>query len=93
MLKQTLKGALIASGVASLLSSGVAFAGDKAKDAPKDVKCAGVNECKGKGACHGADNGCSGQNGCKGKGWTKMSEKDCTAKGGKVVAEADKAKK
>ena len=91
MLKQTLKGAAIAGVVASMLMGGAAFAKDS-KDAAKDVKCSGVNECKGKGACHSADNGCAGQNGCKGKAWVKMSEKDCTAKGGKVVAEAEKEK-
>jgi hypothetical protein len=92
MFKQTLKGALIASAVASMLGGGTAFAGKDDKAAAKDVKCSGVNECKGKGACSSADNACAGQNGCKGKAWTKMSEKDCTAKGGKVVAEADKKK-
>jgi len=91
MLKQTLKGALIASAVASMLAGGSAFAKDE-KAAAKDVKCSGVNECKGKGACSSADNSCAGQNGCKGKAWVKMSEKDCKAKGGKVVAEADKKK-
>ena len=88
MLKQSLKGAAIAGVVASLLAGGAAFAKDK--DAAKDVKCAGVNDCKGKGACHTADNGCAGQNGCQGKGWVKLSEKDCKAKNGTVVAEGEK---
>lgn len=89
MLKESLKGALIAAAVGSLLASGMALAdkGKEKKEAPKVVKCAGVNECKGKGACAGADNACKGKNECKGKAWIETkSEKDCTDKGGKVVA-------
>ncbi len=88
MLKQTLKGALIASAVASMLSSGAAFAKDKGKETAKAVRCSGINECKGKGECAGGGASCKGQNECKGKGnITVKSEKECTAKGGKVVAE------
>ena len=50
--------------------------------------CAGVNECKGHGACKSASNACKGQNGCKGQGLEETNAKDCKAKGGKVeVAE------
>lgn len=84
-------GTLIAGAVAGLFAMG-AFAADKApaKDAKAggDVKCAGVNECKGKGGCAGADNSCAGKNGCKGKGVMSMTEADCKAKGG-TVAKAD----
>ncbi|MEW6433081.1 MAG: hypothetical protein AB1730_16380 [Myxococcota bacterium] len=82
------KGVMLASAVASLFAS-AALAADKApkKDAkgtaPAEVRCEGVNECKGKGACGGATHGCAGQNECKGKGWVVMSEKECKAKGGK----------
>ncbi len=76
------KGMLVAAAVAGLFTVGPmvtkAFAGG-------DVACTGVNECKGKGSCHGGEGGCKGKNACKGKGVTMMPEKDCTAKGGKVA--------
>jgi hypothetical protein len=90
MIRETLKGAVIATAAWSLLASGTALAGEKpvkAKDAQKIVKCAGVNACKGMGSCAGADNACKAQNACKGHGWTEeQSEKACVAKGGKVLA-------
>lgn len=55
------------------------------------VKCAGVNDCAGKGACAGtlADGGthdCAGKNACKGQGWVEVaSASDCTTKGGSVI--------
>ncbi len=82
----------VASAVATLFAT-VALAGDK-EGAKKDVKaettvsCEGVNACKAKGACSGADHGCAGQNSCKGKGWVTISEKECKAKGGKIIASA-----
>ena len=89
------KRVVLASAVASMFSAGAALAQAKdAKAADKDVKCAGVNDCKGKGGCSGADNSCAGKNGCKGKGWVKAKSADeCTKKGGKIVAAADKMKK
>jgi uncharacterized membrane protein len=88
MVKEMLKGAVIAAAVGSLFASGAAQAKEKEKKASSSaVKCAGINECKGQGGCHGANNACKGQNGCKGQGTTDVkSEKDCTDKGGKVVA-------
>jgi hypothetical protein len=86
---------LIAAAVASLFAGG-AFADPKtpakkdAKDTVAQVKCTGVNECKGKGACGGATHDCAGHNECKGKGWVTLAEKDCKAKGGTVVADAKK---
>lgn len=50
-----------------------------------DVKCSGINSCKGKSACATADSACSGQNSCKGKGWIKTSKEECDTKGGKVI--------
>ncbi len=77
--------------VAALLCS-PAFAADKSKPAPKkddkataQVKCAGINECKGKGACGGATTSCAGTNECKGKGWLLLSEKECKDKKGTVI--------
>jgi len=83
MKSNTLKGALIASAVAGLFSAGSALATEKADSGL--VNCSGINSCKGKGACAGADNSCAGQNGCKGKGWVKATSKDCKAQKGTVV--------
>jgi hypothetical protein len=82
------KGVLIASAAASLVIGGqlAARATDKAGDEP--VHCAGINACKGQGACGGATHDCAGKNDCKGKGWVETSSADeCTKKGGKVVDE------
>jgi hypothetical protein len=49
------------------------------------VKCMGVNECKGHGACKTANNACAGQNGCKGQGMTEMTPADCSGKNGTVA--------
>ena len=75
----------VATTAAALLLSGRIVA--RTTDAvAADVKCAGINVCKGHGACAGAKNSCAGENGCKGQGWTKVgSEKECTDKGGTVV--------
>ena len=89
--KQMKKGTIIAGAVASMFAMG-AFAADPPAAAAKDtkeaakVKCVGLNECKGKGACGGAGNACAGKNECKGKGITPMSAADCTAKKGTVAA-------
>lgn len=50
------------------------------------VKCSGINECKGRGACASAGNSCSGQNSCKGKGVVMLPKAECEKKGGKVVS-------
>ena len=90
MIREAMKGAVIASAVFSLFASGAALAAEKAakpKEGAKVVKCAGVNECKGKGSCAGADNACKAQNACKGHGFTEeKSAKACTDRGGKVLA-------
>jgi hypothetical protein len=50
------------------------------------VKCLGINECKGTGACNvPGGHACAGQNECKGKGWVKVGAEECTSKGGTVL--------
>ena len=88
MVKEMMKGAVIAAALGSMLASGGAVAKEKAKKASTSaVKCAGVNECKGHGSCASANNACKGQNGCKGQGVVDASAKDCKDKGGTVVAD------
>ena len=79
------RGVVIATAAATLVLSGavVARADEKAGG---EVHCAGLNACKGQGACAGADNSCKGKNACKGKGFVNMSSADeCTKRGGKVI--------
>lgn len=80
----TMKGALVAASVAGLFSSALPLVASAEKTGD-EVKCEGINACKGKGACNGKDHGCAGHNACKGKGWVKASAADCKAKGGKEV--------
>jgi hypothetical protein len=81
---------LVASAAATLFLTGAAVARAEDKMGGEQVHCAGINACKGQGACAGAHNGCAGQNGCKGQGVTKTSAAECKAKGGTVVPEKKK---
>jgi len=91
-----LSGVALASAAATLLLAGCGgksseSAGADKKAAPEaakvaEIKCSGINSCKGTSACATATSACSGQNSCKGQGWIKASKADCDAKGGKVVS-------
>ncbi len=84
------RGIWIAGAAASLLLSGAVTARAAAEKAGGDeVMCAGINACKGKGACAGATNDCAGKNACQGKGVTKTTAAECAAQGGKVAPEPD----
>jgi hypothetical protein len=77
-------GLAAATAAFALLAAGVPLV-SAAKDG--EVKCAGVNSCKGHSECKTATSECKGLNGCKGEGWvTKGSAAECTAAGGKVVS-------
>lgn len=94
--KQT--GAMLASVVAGLVLSGNVFAKEKTvtKEQTKEtqIKCMGVNSCKGQGMCKSAENSCKGSNSCKGKGLVHAkNEKECTDKKGSVVKEETKTEK
>jgi len=82
------KGIMIASAVATLVTSGAltARAADEKAGGDK-VHCSGINSCKGTASCAGGGHGCKGQNSCKGQGWVETSAKECADKGGKVVKE------
>jgi len=50
------------------------------------VKCMGINACKGQSKCQTASNACAGHNSCKGMGWLlSPSKEECEAQGGKVI--------
>jgi hypothetical protein len=76
-------GGAAASG-ATAASGAPAAAPSHAEPGADQVKCLGVNECSGKGACHMPTHECAGQNECRGKGWVLASAADCTARGGTI---------
>ena len=91
-------GAVVATLVAGMFAAGSLAAqedtksGTRTKETSSKVKCAGINECKGKGECAGPGHACAGHNECKGKGWvTRESEQACKDAGGTVVASKKKA--
>lgn len=79
------KGFFVATAVAVLFMNGTIGAKAEDKASADQVKCSGINECKGQGACAGPGSSCSGQNTCKGKGIVMVTKADCAKKGGKVV--------
>jgi len=82
-MKKPIQGAILAAAVAALFAGSSAIAAEPASGS--EVKCEGINSCKGTGACAGAGHECAGKNACKGHGWTKTTAEDCKAKGGKVL--------
>lgn len=79
-------GLVLATAAAALLASGFVATTSAANNA--EVKCMGINSCKGTGACKSINNACKGQNTCKGQGLTmEKSAETCTQAGGTVVTE------
>lgn len=66
-------------------------AADVAAAADEDVKCFGINSCKGESVCAvnkpelGIEHACAGENECKGKGWIKVTRADCETQEGEVL--------
>ena len=73
------KSVVLASAVAGLFVAGshAAFAADDSH--PGQIKCEGVNSCKGQGSCKTAHNSCAGQNGCKGQSHVWLTPEECAA--------------
>jgi uncharacterized membrane protein len=83
---QAAKLALAASAAALFAAATVtpAFAADA--EHGTEVKCQGINACKGQTKCKTATNACAGQNSCKGQGWLLSPSADqCEKDGGTVV--------
>lgn len=77
-------GAAIAVAAAALFLAGPIVPANAASHA--QVKCSGINSCKGTSECKTATSACKGQNSCKGHGWVHTkTAKECQEKGGKVV--------
>jgi hypothetical protein len=57
----------------------------------ENVKCFGINSCKGESVCAvskpdlGIEHSCAGENACEGKGWIKVTRSECEAKTGEVL--------
>ena len=76
---------ILAASVAGLLTL-TGIVGMASTVFAEDVKCSGINACKGQGACAGKDNSCAGKNACKGKGVSSVASADeCTKAGGALV--------
>lgn len=75
-------GAAIALAAASLAGCASFNASDKAASTTADVKCYGVNRCKGHNDCKTATNACKGHGSCKGQGFIKMPVSSCDHVGG-----------
>lgn len=75
-------GAALALVAASLFATLPAQAAQDAQTA--EVKCFGVNACKGQNDCMTAKNACKGQGECKGQGFKLMTQAKCDEAGGKT---------
>lgn len=70
---------------AAVDSGGPVAAGDE------NVKCFGINSCKGESVCavnkpeQGIEHACAGENACAAKGWIKVTRSECEAKAGEVL--------
>jgi hypothetical protein len=79
----------IAAAVALLFITGGVVANTDQRVGAVQIRCSGINSCKGQSFCATAKNACAGQNGCKGQGWLKVSREECSAKGGQVLPDQD----
>ncbi len=87
--RKKISGLVIATAAAAVfamapVSSATAGSHQKASSASDNVKCYGMNKCKGHSACKTAENACKGQNKCKGHGFVKVSQTACDDIGGEV---------
>lgn len=81
--KKLLSATLAAAAAVTFASAPITSA--LAQGTSGDVKCYGVNACKGQSDCKTASGSCKGKNSCKGQGLKmEKSEADCTAAGGKI---------
>jgi uncharacterized membrane protein len=74
----TKRSAVLAAAAAAIFVSGTAGIASAAHhEGEEQVKCHGVNECKGQSECNTDHSACNGKNDCAGKGWIKMSAEEC----------------
>jgi len=83
----TKRSAVLAAAAAALFVSGTAGqAVATHHEGGEQVKCEGVNGCKGQSECKTDHSACNGQNECAGKGWVHLSPEACA----KAKAAAEK---
>lgn len=76
----------LAASAAALFATAVASPAFAGEGGDHQVKCMGINACKGQGKCKTANNACAGHNSCKGMGWLlSPSADECVKQGGKVI--------
>jgi uncharacterized membrane protein len=82
---------LLASAAAGLMTLAMSAAPEQVRAEGNDteVKCYGVNKCKGAGECGGKGYSCAGKNECAGQGWIKLDKDKCLSiKGGRLTPDA-----
>jgi hypothetical protein len=68
----------LAAAAASLfLAAGVGVGLAAQAGAADEIKCEGVNSCKGSSACKTLFSSCAGHNECKGKGFLMLTPEEC----------------
>lgn len=73
------------------VDSGATDTGGTVASGDENVKCFGINSCKGESVCAvnkpelGIEHVCAGENACEGKGWIKVTRSECEAKSGEVL--------
>jgi hypothetical protein len=78
-------GAVVEQDSAAVDSGGAVASGDE------NVKCFGINSCKGESVCavnkpeKGIEHSCAGENACAAKGWIKVTRSECEGKNGEVL--------
>ncbi len=83
-------GLALALAAAAMLSTSATAAGPGTQESKTaDVKCYGVNACKGQSDCRTAHSKCSGLNSCRGLGYVGLTARVCEQVGG---AERDQEK-
>ncbi len=79
---------LLASAAAGLLTLAAPAGVALAEEAAAEVKCYGVNKCKGTGTCGGKGHSCAGENSCKGQGYLNIDKETCLKiEGGRLTLE------
>ena len=81
-----LAGTALATAAAALFVSGCAATGENTSGtnsaSAAQVKCAGVNACKGRSSCKTGASSCKGLNACKGEGHVMLDAATCGHVGG-----------
>jgi len=78
-------GTVLALAVAGLITTGCAQTGGAYSGVGAQVRCIGLNACRGQSNCALGPNSCKGQNQCRGTGWLFSTQQYCIEKGGEAI--------